>query len=117
MITNSVTDKRLIDLTVSELESIIDGKLAQAFPKENPVLSKDNISGYSLAEQLTGYARQTLYQLVSEEKIPFIKLPSGGVRFSERDLTDWLKSYKRKTSDEISEMAITLPLKRNLRRK
>ena len=117
MITNKLT--RLIDLTVEELESILEFKLihAQSEHSSSKLNVEDEIGGYELAEKITGYDRKTLYQKKSEGKIPYMQPPEGGVFFSKNDLISWLKSHKRMTNDEISEMAITLPLKRKLRRK
>ena len=115
MLTNKST--RIIDLTVEELEAILDGKLSQALPKKATIEDEDEIGGYELAERITGYDRQTLYQKKSAGAIPYMQPPSGGVFFSKKDLIEWLKSYKRLSGSEISELAITLPLKRKLRRK
>ena len=117
MITNKST--RIIDLTVGELEAILDFKLTHSQPGSSISNQKDNdeIGGYELAEKITGYDRQTLYQKKSAGQIPYMQPPSGGVFFSKNDLIAWLKSHKRITDNEISEMAVTLPLKRSLRRK
>lgn len=117
METNKST--RIIDLTVGELEAILDFKLTHA-QSETPISKskdEDEIGGYELAERITGYDRQTLYQKKSARKIPCMQPPEGGVFFSKNDLIAWLKSHKRMTDNEISEMAVTLPIKRSLRRK
>lgn len=117
MITNKST--RIIDLTVGELEAILDFKLTHTQPEASisNSINEDEIGGYELAERITGYERRTLYQKKSAGKIPYMQPPEGGVFFSKNDLIAWLKSHKRMTDNEISEMAVTLPLKRSLRRK
>lgn len=115
MLTNKST--RLIDLTVGERETILEGKIPQNLPQQTSSQDEDEIGGYELAERITGYDRQTLYQKKSAGKIPYMQPPDGGVFFSKKDLIAWLKSHKRMTDDEISEMALTLPIKRSLRRK
>jgi predicted DNA-binding transcriptional regulator AlpA len=54
----------------------------------------------ALAEEITGLARQTIYQLVSKRKIPFMK-KSKKLYFSRTELLNWIKSGKKRTVDEI----------------
>lgn len=110
---------RLIDLKVSDLliilkqtnPSVEDNPPAEALPGD------DEIGGYEIAEKVTGYARQTLYQLKSEGKIPYIGLPNGGVRFSKNAILEWLLSYRKLTDAEVAAKAEDFVLKRKLRRK
>jgi len=113
---NTAKNTRLIDLTVSQLESLLDSKLSKIIIP--PIADKENqIGDYAFAEEITGYSRQRLYQLVSEGTIPYIKLPNGGVRFSRKDLLDWFAQYKKMSNDQIGEFASTLTLKREMKRK
>lgn len=113
---NTAKNTRLIDLTVSQLESLLDSKLSKIIIP-SPAESEVQIGDYAFAEEITGYSRQRLYQLVSEGTIPYIKLPSGGVRFSRKDLLDWFAQYKKMSNDQIEEFAATMALKREMKRK
>jgi len=110
---------RLIDLKVSDLLTILKETNP---PKEGNVPAvmqpgDDEIGGYDIAEKVTGYARQTLYQLKSEGKIPYIGLPNGGVRFSKNAILEWLLSHKKLTDAEVAAKAEDFIFKRRLRRK
>jgi len=52
----------------------------------------DNIS-YAAAAGLLGLPRGTLYWLVAEKRIPHIRLGRRLVRFSKRDLHQWLADH------------------------
>ncbi|UKJ07371.1 helix-turn-helix transcriptional regulator [Solitalea lacus] len=106
---------RLIDLKVSDLLAI----LKESTPPIPAQVSADDdeIGGYEVAERITGYARQTLYQLKSAGEIPYIALPNGGVRFSKKALLSWLLSHKKMTSGEIADKAESFVRKRHLRRR
>jgi len=79
--------------------------------------NEDEIGGYEIAETVTGYFRQTLYQLKSAGELPYIGLPVGGVRFSKKMLTNWLISHQKLTNQEVHEKVESLIIKRKLRRK
>lgn len=106
---------RLIDLKVSDLLAL----LKESTPQLPVQISndEDEIGGYEVAERITGYARQTLYQLKSAGDIPYIALPNGGIRFSKKALLNWLLSHKKMTSDEIATKAESFLAKRHLRRR
>ncbi len=106
---------RIIDLTLDQLDVLLEEKFSKFQNSVHP--KNDRVGDYDLACEITGYSKQRLYQLVSEEIIPFVKLPSGGVRFFEKDLLDWFKKYKNKSESEVNELAKTLPITRNMRRK
>lgn len=106
---------RIIDLTLDQLDVLLEEKLSKFQNSVNP--KNDRVGDYDLACEITGYSKQRLYQLVSEEIIPFVKLPSGGVRFFEEDLLDWFKKYKNKSESDVSEVAQTMLMKRKMRRK
>lgn len=113
---NTAKNTRLIDLTVSQLESLLDEKLSKiTIPSGTD--KENEIGDYGFAEEITGYSRQRLYQLVSEGAMPYIKLPSGGVRFSRKDLLNWFAQHKKMSLNQIEEFASTLALKREMKRK
>ena len=113
---NALTkNTRIIDLTLDQLDVLLEEKFSKFQNSVNP--KNDRVGDYDLASEITGYSKQRLYQLVSEEIIPFVKLPSGGVRFFEKDLLDWFKKHKNKSESDVSEVAQTLLMKRKMRRK
>jgi hypothetical protein len=108
---------RLIDLTVADLMLIVKECIGRDFIPVDDLNDEDAIGGYEIAESITGYARQTLYQLKSAGELPYIGLPGGGIRFSKKMLMNWLQSNRKFTNQEIEDKAETLALKRKLRRK
>ena len=108
---------RLIDLTVADLMVIVKECMTRFMPVDETLNDEDEIGGYEIAETITGYSRQTLYQLKSAGELPYIGLPGGGIRFSKKMLMSWLLSHQKLTHREIQEKAETLKLKRKLRRK
>ncbi|MFA6275228.1 MAG: helix-turn-helix domain-containing protein [Pedobacter sp.] len=109
-------DTRLIDLKVSDLIEILNQNQLPT-PTLSPVAQEDEIGGYEVAEKITGYSRQTLYQLKSAGQLPYLSLPSGGVRFSKKTLLQWLLSHKRLTESEAADKALDFEFKRKLRRR
>ncbi len=108
---------RLIDLTVADLMVIVKECMIGFMPVDEPLNYEDEIGGYEIAETITGYSRQTHYQLKSVGELPYIGLPGGGIRFSKKMLMNWLLSHQKLTHQEMQEKAETLKLKRKLRRK
>ena len=110
---------RLIDLKVSDLLTILKETNPPHESKvhASPSPGEDEIGGYDIAEKVTGYARQTLYQLKSEGKIPYIGLPNGGVRFSKNAILEWLLSHKKLSDAEVAAKAEDFISNRRLRRK
>src|SRR3569833_1853256 len=108
---------RLIDLTVADLMAIVKEYKTGFMLVHETLNDEDEIGGYEIAETITGYSRQTLYQLKSAGEMPYIGLPGGGIRFSKKMLMNWLLSYQKLTHREIQDKAETLKLKRKLRRK
>ncbi|WP_462266451.1 hypothetical protein [Mucilaginibacter sp.] len=109
-------DTRLIDLTVADLIMIVKECMTEFMPVNQTFSEEEEIGGYEIAETITGYSRQTLYQLKSAGELPYIGLPGGGIRFSKRMLTNWLLSHQKLTNQEVQEKAETIRLKRKLRR-
>lgn len=109
-------DIRLIDLKVSDLVQILHQECPQ-IPAIAQASDEDEIGGYEIAERITGYSRQTLYQLKSAGQLPYLSLPNGGVRFSKKTILTWLLSHRRLTEAEVAEKAMEFEFKRKLRRK
>ncbi|HEY8659360.1 MAG TPA: hypothetical protein VIL78_10000 [Hanamia sp.] len=106
---------RLIDLKVSDLLTILKESATPLIP--NSLNNEDEIGGYEIAEKITGYARQTLYQLKSAGQIPYIALPNGGFRFSKKAIINWLMSHKKLTDAELIDKAEDFVFKRKVRRR
>jgi predicted DNA-binding transcriptional regulator AlpA len=110
-------ETRLIDLTVADLLGILKATLPVAEPERSAPADEDEIGGYEVAEKVTGYARQTIYQLKSKGQIPYMSMPTGGVRFSKKAILEWLMSRKKMTEEEVVEKAADFTFKRKARRK
>lgn len=52
---------------------------------------------------LTGWSRQTIYNLVHQKKIPCYK--GHGIHFRKSEINDWLLSNKQLTDDEVRQKA------------
>ncbi len=61
----------------------------------------DEIGGIDLAVQITGKSKPTIYSLCHNRLIPHSKRGKK-LYFSRTELTEWLKSGKRKTQAEIA---------------
>jgi len=114
---NIYKNTRLVDLTVADLMVIVKECMTSLMPVDETLNDEDEIGGYEIAETITGYSRQTLYQLKSAGELPYIGLPGGGVRFSKKMLMNWLLFHQKLTHQEIQEKVETLIPKRKLRRK
>lgn len=57
--------------------------------------------GISLAEEVTGYTRNTIYRMTSEGKIPFHqRMPGGKLEFSRKELEEWIVAGRPDVSAE-----------------
>lgn len=94
-------------LTESDLRTAIRGEL-EAFFAEHALNAsqpeQDQIGGIDLACEVTGLARPTIYGLVSQSKIPHMKRGKL-LYFSRQELTDWIRTGKRKTIADIQREA------------
>ncbi|WP_020602242.1 helix-turn-helix transcriptional regulator [Spirosoma spitsbergense] len=72
-----------------------------SLPKNTSI---NSIGGIELAQRITGLARSTIYNLVSQHKIPFCKPKnSGKLYFVESDLRAWIQEGRRQTTDEVAQ--------------
>lgn len=55
---------------------------------------KDEFGGYQEAEGWTGLKRGTLYSMVARREIPHRRLGGRLVRFSKRDILEWLDRHR-----------------------
>jgi predicted DNA-binding transcriptional regulator AlpA len=92
----------ILQLTPEELSSYIKNSVREVLsetPKNTPDPTPD-IGDIQLAVKITGFAKATIYNLVSKNEIPFIK-KRGKLFFSKKDLLAWIISGKGKTIADI----------------
>ncbi|MDJ1492878.1 helix-turn-helix domain-containing protein [Cytophagaceae bacterium DM2B3-1] len=65
-----------------------------------PALPDKQFGGVELAMQITGLAKSTIYNLVSEGRIPHMKRGKK-LYFSRADLQAWIEDGKQKTLQEL----------------
>jgi len=82
--------------------TVIEKSLAELITllKKGNYNSTPEYGGIDLAEKITGLAKQTIYQLVSKRKIPYMK-KGKRLYFSNTELLDWIRSGRKSTIDEI----------------
>ncbi|GAB3026475.1 helix-turn-helix domain-containing protein [Spirosoma pulveris] len=71
-------------------------------PTDIPI--HDRVGGIKLAEEITGFAQQSIYNLASKRRIPHSKR-NGTLVFSEEILRDWLLENQRPLQDESIDFA------------
>ncbi len=69
--------------------------------QSQPQTEPDEIGGVDLAVKITGKAKPTIYSLCHARLIPHSK-QGKQLYFSRKELTDWLKSGKRKTQSQLA---------------
>jgi len=90
-------NKRLIDLTVKELRQLIDDTVKNnistlSFSK----VDEGEIIDINEAMKITGYARQTIYQMICARRIPFIKKEGfSKLYFSRKALLAWITEGRK----------------------
>lgn len=60
--------------------------------------------------RLCSVSKATVYYWVQNKKIPFMKLPTGALRFDSDDLEDWLGNGGQFTVKEVVEPTKDLPV-------
>jgi excisionase family DNA binding protein len=95
---------------------IIEEKLEdlKRISKDSSVSSESiiDIGDITIAEQYTGLAKPTIYALVSQHKIPFMK-QGKRLYFSKQELVDWIKSGRKKTLLEKDSAVHVLKTRKN----
>ncbi len=79
---------------------------------ERLLISNKTVLTFDEACDYTGISRSYLYKLTSSGEIPFSKPNGKLVFFSKIKLDNWLLRNKSKSSDEITEEALTYSLKK-----
>ena len=87
-----------VEITPDQLKELIENTiqncLNQLSPSNNKLLSADE------AAAVLGIPKNTLYQLTSQRKIPFMKIGKRNL-FEEAELISWARSNRKKTRDEL----------------
>ena len=85
---------------------LVDIKKSNA--ESSPQLQNQaEIGGIKIAQEVTGLARPSIYALVSQNKIPYMK-KGKHLYFSRKELTDWIISGKKRSTKEIEAAADNL---------
>jgi len=96
-------DVVFIPIRLAELESLIEKSVHKAL---NDHIHSENelpdIGGVELAMKITNYKKQTIYQMVSAHRIPYIKR-GGKLFFSKHDLFNWLQEGRNGTIEELTK--------------
>jgi hypothetical protein len=93
----------IVILRLDELELLIDKIVSKTLQRNSyPASIVSEFGGISLAEEITGYKKQSIYQMVSCRQIPFIK-KQGKLFFSRQDLLKWLQEGHKGTISELSK--------------
>lgn len=104
-----------INARLSNIESLLlDLKHRPEHPKELQL--NNRIGGIELAEQITGKARSTIYNLVSAGEIPVAGKRGQKLYFSEADLREWISQPRTISSTEI-RAEVNLSLGKHRRKK
>jgi len=77
--------------------------IAEAVVKKignEPIEIQDRLLDISEACEFVRLSKQTIYNKVAKREIPHQR-KNGRLYFSSTELTEWIKSGKRKTNDEI----------------
>jgi predicted DNA-binding transcriptional regulator AlpA len=64
----------------------------------------DEIGGIDLAQQVTGLAKSTLYDLVCKKEVPYMKRGKK-LYFSRLELLTWIQEGRRATRSELETQA------------
>ncbi len=79
----------------------------------------DRIGGIKLAVEVTGKARQTIYNLVAQREIPHSKPKGVGLVFCEKDLREWMLTNQRPMAGDAARNAhqfIVQPRRKGVKR-
>lgn len=89
----NVNETRVIDLTVNQLQQLIEETLnAKTFSQNSTDSTEQDLVPIEIAMKITNLARQTIYGLVYVRRIPFIKRPkSRKLFFSRKALMIWIE--------------------------
>ena len=103
-ITNQLKEKPLYSLCIGEfIQLLTEIEMQQQTIREK---NYGKYLSFSELQELTGYARQTLYQLSSAKKIPGAHKLGKRVLFETEVIIGWIGSSKVATSSETNLMIL-----------
>ncbi len=91
-------EKRIIDLTVADLEPIIYGMVKKALGDSNSsaeVINGEKYLDINEASAVVRLSKPSLYRLVGNRKIPFYRSGRKLV-FKMKELMDWIEKSRKK---------------------
>jgi excisionase family DNA binding protein len=90
-----------------EVREVVMSAVTAALAKEAPVSIGKPVSDILTIDEAADFLRKkkkTIYGLVAKKGIPFIK-EGRNLRFSRERLETWIKSFQRKTIQELADEA------------
>lgn len=95
-------------LSVSEIRELLREELHAYFSEKENCRDEPedffDVLNIQEAADFLKLKKATVYALVSKSEIPYSK-PSKRLYFSRQELTEWIKSNRRKTASEIRDAA------------
>lgn len=98
-----MTNTVLSTIEIQSLVSLIADEVVKKIGKE-PVIIQDHLLDLSEACEFIRLSKQTIYNKLARREIPHQR-KNGRLYFSSIELTEWIKSGKRKTNEEIKDDA------------
>lgn len=95
----------LTSITEQEFRELIQEELKTFFDANKVSASTEHVDQFLTIDQacaLLKLKRPTIYGLVNDRKIPFMK-QGNRLHFSKDELTAWLKQGRKRTVDEINK--------------
>lgn len=81
------------------IQESVRSALHDAIKHQKPT-NEDEVGGIDLAMKVTGLAKQTIYGLVSNGKIPYYK-KGAKLYFKKKELVGWIELGKAKTESQL----------------
>lgn len=89
-------------ITLDQMELLIKKAVQLVYHSHDHIKERqDEVLTIKEASQLIKIKVNTIYDLVSQDKIPHMK-PGRNLLFMRDELLEWLKTYKRKTKAEVA---------------
>lgn len=98
-----MTNTVLSTIGIDSLVNLIANEVVKQLSNQ-PEPNKEKLFGIEGAMEVTALSKQTIYNKVAKREIPHQR-KNGRLYFSSTELTEWIKSGKRKTNEEIKEDA------------
>ncbi|MBK0403879.1 helix-turn-helix domain-containing protein [Adhaeribacter sp. BT258] len=96
MVILQLTGEQLTGIIENAVRTALTGQVQQPAPDTDEMLTVDQAAGF------LSLGTATIYSMVSRKEIPYMKPNGKRLYFSKQELTDWLKSGRKKTNAEIA---------------